>query len=390
MIAPRASLDRRPEVLPPELLPLFDDTFVRSCDLYEAYVGRLTVDVLTAVGAWEHLRDGASADELVQRCGLQARTPFVWLLRHLVDNGALLVDEGDGGPRYRLADRPSTDDTDRLRILQEGHDPAALPSYDIAAAAAAAYPAVLRGETSGERVLLGPQTLGLWTAFFSNDNPLYAINNAVGALAATAWCPRPVGRVVEIGGGLGSAALALLGALDGAGRLDEVEQYRFTDVAPVFLRRGQRAVAGRYGESVPLAFGALDMDRDLREQGLDDGPWSLVWAVNTLHVAHDLDASLERIHALLDPGGMLLLSECVRPFADRTVYTEFVFNLLESFHSPLLHPERRPQGGFLSPEQWRAALDHAGFAEVRFLPDVTAVRELFPSFVVGAVGAVKG
>jgi hypothetical protein len=83
------------------------------------------------------------------------------------------------------------------------------------------------------------------------------------------------------------------------------------------------------------------------------------------------------------------VTECVRPRAGDTIYPEFVFNLLETFRAPVLHPAYRPNGGFLTPEQWTAALEAAGFADVRFLPDVIRIREDFPGFYVAAIGATR-
>ena len=41
---------KRASLLPPDILPLFGDAFVRSCDLYEEYVFRLTLDVFRRAG----------------------------------------------------------------------------------------------------------------------------------------------------------------------------------------------------------------------------------------------------------------------------------------------------------------------------------------------------
>jgi hypothetical protein len=72
-----------------------------------------------------------------------------------------------------------------------------------------------------------------------------------------------------------------------------------------------------------------------------------------------------------------------------TLYPEFVFNLLETFRSPRLHPSYRPNGGFLTPEQWTEALEAAGFRDVRLLPDIMRIREEFPGFCVAAIGATR-
>jgi SAM-dependent methyltransferase len=116
---------------------------------------------------------------------------------------------------------------------------------------------------------------------------------------------------------------------------------------------------------------------------------SIVYAVNTLHVAHDLAATLAEIRRALAPGGRLIMSECIRPFPEQTLYPEFVFNLLATFRAPRLHPGYRPNGGFLTPEQWTQALEAAGFADVRTLPDIARIRGEFPTFFVAAIGATR-
>jgi SAM-dependent methyltransferase len=177
--------------------------------------------------------------------------------------------------------------------------------------------------------------------------------------------------------------------LSRAGRLGDVEAYRFTELVPAFLRRGQRVLAERFAAGPPLTFAALDMNRPFAEQDVSPRSVSVVYAVNTLHVAHDLAATLHEIREALEPGGQLIVSECVRPRPGDTVYPEFVFNLLETFRAPRLHPDYRPNGGFLTPEQWTAALDAAGFRDVRVLPDIPRIRDQFPGFYVAAIGATR-
>ena len=98
---------------------------------------------------------------------------------------------------------------------------------------------------------------------------------------------------------------------------------------------------------------------------------------------------LAQIRRALEPGGQLVVSECVRPWPDDTLYPELVFNLLQTFRSPRLHPGYRPNGGFLTPEQWTGALEAAGFRDVRLLPDVTRIREAFSGFHLAAIGATR-
>ena len=264
-------------------------------------------------------------------------------------------------------------------------------SYEIARVAARGYPDFLKGKLTGETVLFAPEPLGLWFDYFSNRNGLYVVNNIVGACAAADRLPGGGGlRILELGGGLGSAALALLERLEETGRLRDIDRYQFTELQPGFLRRGQRALADRFGGAAFLAGSRLDMNRPFGEQGVADGTVSLVYAVNTLHVARDLAFTLGEIRRALAPGGVVVISECIRPFPGLAIYAEFVFNLTETFRAPVFDPRFRPNGGFLTPEQWAAAFVAAGFTDVRFVPDIVKIREKYPTFFVAAVGAARG
>ncbi len=353
--------DRRAELLPPELLPLFDDRFVRSCDLVEEYVRALAGGVVR-----DAERTGAGGARVAP--GMERAAD--WLVR---------AARGEAGA-------PPPREPSEIAAEQEAHDPSALPTYRIAAAAAAAWPAVLRGELRGDAALFSPENAALWPDYFSNDNPLYAINNRVGALAAERWAPAGPLRILELGGGLGSASLALLDALEAAGRLGDVAEYRFTELAPPFLRRAQRTLGARR-PGFPFAYARADIDAPLAGQGIAPESADLAWAVNTVHVAKDLAATLAELRAVLRPGGLLLLGECLRPFPGMPVYPEFVFLLLDPFRSPRLDPELRPEPGFLTPEAWQASLRGAGFVEPLVFPDVARIRDVYPAFFVGALGA---
>jgi len=167
------------------------------------------------------------------------------------------------------------------------------------------------------------------------------------------------------------------------------------DISPV--RNGQPPVTlfsglhgyTRFPAAPPLTFGALDMNRPFEEQGVPAGSVTVVYAVNTLHVAHDLAFTLAEIFRALAPGGQLIASECVRPWPGQPVYAEFIFNLMATFRAPRLHLPWRPNGGFLTADQWTAAVEAAGFTSVRLLPDALELRKHFSNIYVAAVGATR-
>ena len=369
----------RAALIPAEILPLFDDAFARSCDLIEEYVARLAAAAFRSTGLADACAEPATVAEAIARAGLVpsvARVPAAWLMATLAARGWLDVSGTGDSARFRAARPLPTLDPEEILAAQAANDGRCLPSYRIAAMAAARYPAVLRGELTGEQALFDAEGMVAWSKYFSNGNPLYAISNAIGAVAAAqALAARP-GPVLEVGGGLGSGAEALLERLAPA-----APPYRFTEISPLFMRRAERTLRARFAGH-RLEFGALDIDRAF---DVAPGTHALVYGVNVLHVARDLGATLAEIRTALAPGGALVIAECVRPFAGRPVYVELAFNLLASFRDPVLVPGWRPNGGFLTPEQWTEALAANGFEQVTVYPDVGAIRRAFPQFVVAAI-----
>ena len=375
------------QMVPPALVPLFDRRFTRSHMLFDEYVFRLVVRVFASAGLEAAVVDWVHAEDVIARARLDPRcsvVPVDWMLRHLAAHGVLAR---NGSGKFRAERALPALDPEPVLTEQRRHDAACLPSYALADAATRDYPAFLRGERSGEDILLAPTRLPLWVGYFSNDNLLYAVNNRVGAIALEAWMSREASTILELGGGLGSGASAALERLAGAGRLAGLRSYRFTELVPAFLRRGQRLLQQQFADAGFLTFAALDMNRAFAEQGVAPASVSVVYAVNTLHVAHDLGFTLGEVRRALEPGGQLIVSECIRPWAGQTVYPEFVFNLLETFRAPKLDAAYRPNGGFLTPEQWTAALTVAGFIDIGVLPDIARLRHVFSSFYVTAIGA---
>lgn len=239
------------------------------------------------------------------------------------------------------------------------------------------------GESSGDEILFGPEQLPLWLKYFSNDNPLYAINNTIGAEALSRLAPADGGpfEILEIGGGCGSAAEQALRQL-GSG----ITRYRFTEVAETFARHGERAARAAAAPSTVIESARLDMTVPWVAQGVEPGTFDVVYAVNCFHVAPDLDAVVAEAATALKPGGTVVVSECLRPTElARPIHAELIFDFLDSFTDVITDPVRRPTHGFLTPAAWRATFEAAGLGDVTVLPDVDAIARQYPDFVVGAI-----
>jgi SAM-dependent methyltransferase len=381
------------QALPPPLRPLFGATFLRSWDLYDEFVYRLTLRVFQDAGLEAATREPGRTADVAARAGLdpaQALIPLDWILQQLATRQILETErDGEGirwhrnpGPLPTLAPGP-------IREEQAGLDPSWLPSYTLAETVAQGYVRFLRGEITGEEILFSAARFRLWIEYFSNANGLYAVNNRVGAIAVAEWLPRTGAAILELGGGLASGACALLERLEATGRLGALRAYHFTELVPAFLRRGQQALQARFPDLPGLTFAPLDMNRPFEPQGVAPDSQSVVFAVNTLHVARDLDFTLGEIRRALEPGGRLIFSECVRMQPGQPLNAEFIFNLMATFRSRRPDTPGQPPGGFLLPGQWQALLEGAGFTEIRFLPDVPSFRERFPRFHAAAIGATR-
>lgn len=367
---------------------LFGATLYRGIHWAEAYVDQLSLTVLTQLGAEPLLAEPVSAGSLGAALGLAASgvPPLAWLLDRLTRTGWLSVTATDDRRYWREDGWPLPA---AAALASEGLtlDPGHRATIAILAAAAAAYPSILRGEASGEDALLGAPSVGLWLDYFDNANPLYAANNRVAAVvAAAALADKPRFSIVELGAGAASGTEALIEELARRDLLDRLDRYLVTEPSAFFRRRGERRLKAR-DRSLPLRFGALDMDKPWAEQGIEGACFDLVYGINVLHVATDLAFSLREARAHLAAGGVLIAGECLRPFPDFPVYIEFVFQLLSSFRRVATDPQWRPRPGFLTPEEWQRSLARAGFDPVDIRPDHHQTREIFPNLFIAAVCA---
>lgn len=369
---------------------LFSDRIYEACELVELYVLAVSVDVARELEIAPPLgRRALSAEELLAERGFAAAflPALRWLLARLAD-ASLLFTKGEGRARtYWLKSPLEAQARALLRAALLANDPQHSPTLNLLDAAATTYPKVARGEATGADALFGLGQVALWCEYFHNSNPMYAVNNRLAAIAAAGrFTPATHPRVLEIGAGAGSATEALLSEF-AAGSIT-AESHRVTEPSQFFRRRAERALRAAY-PSAALTFGGLDIDQPWREQGIEPGSLNLVYGVNVLHVARDLQFSLRQARTALAPGGWLVIGEAMRPRSGQAMWAEFVFELLDGFTRVETDPELRPTAGFLQPSTWSKALAHAGFEDVAIEPDVAAIHEVYPRFYTGAVGGQR-
>lgn len=366
---------------------LFCDRLYQSIEVLDNYSIDLAISIVGQLKLLDELREWRPPHELAQRCGLQSEfAPAIeWLLRRLVAAGG--IEQESDAARFRFKKPLGPAKLAQLRKMAIAIDSTNATTLDLLDHAASIYPAVARGEQNAEEALFGPNGIGLWLAYFSNQNLTYAVNNWVGAIAA-ARCleDRSELRILEVGAGGGSATEILLQWLTERGLASRIQRYVVTEPNAFFRRRAQRELTKHY-PNLPLAWSALDINQPWASQGISDGEFDLVYGVNVLHVAKDLLFSLAQARSCLSDNGCLVIGECIRPFPDQVIYPELIFQLLSSYRDVILDPVFRPNAGFLTPGEWRSGFERAGFEQIELEPDIEHIRDFYSHFVTGAIRA---
>jgi SAM-dependent methyltransferase len=224
------------------------------------------------------------------------------------------------------------------------------------------YPNFFKGLKKGFEILFAADKMALWNGYFSNENSGYSVYNSLGTLGVLKWTAgRNDMKLLEVGAGTGGASTSLIAKLKEKKLLSRIGEYIFSDISPVFLRMGNRAIMAIVDDDFKYSLKRVDFDKSLVEQGLKENEIDVVYGVNALHVAKNLVTALKNIYRILKPGGLIILSECCRPDEHYLLSQEVIFNLLDNYVDVDLDNHLRPIPGFLDYRHWRSNLEAAGF-----------------------------
>jgi long-chain acyl-CoA synthetase len=195
-------------------------------------------------------------------------------------------------------------------------------------AVADAWPAIARGDLSGE--MLFEHHPGLWQRLM-NEWPMGHYADMVAQ--ALAGLGRGLGNVVELGAGTGATTRR---------------------IRPIIERQGGHLTATDLGYGPARA---VDFERRLLPQ---IGRADVVVATNALHCAQDPLMTLRWIRELVSPAGLVMLGEgAPDPEPGVPWALDLIFGACRGWHD---------RGGFRSPEFWLRATREAGFEDVRRIP----------------------
>jgi acyl transferase domain-containing protein/NADPH:quinone reductase-like Zn-dependent oxidoreductase/acyl carrier protein len=262
---------------------------------------------------------------------------------------------GGLGPRQlRWAAPPADLDALHAKLVWRGNAFAAHAALTVLAGTH--LPELLAGRETAADLLSGGGA-DLLEQFHRAGPLCAAANRAVRAVAegiVRRWpADRPL-RVLEVGAGTGGTTGALLPVLPA-----DRTRYTATDAdESVVTRLRQRFSAPDHAASELVECAVLDIDRPPAEQGVAEGAFDLVVAVNVLHLSADVTAALDHARSLLAPGGLLLAAEPHRLGALLPV-----FGLLTDFWR-FTDRDVRPDSPLLPREQWSGLLVDAGFTAI--------------------------
>ncbi|MEM9177322.1 MAG: SDR family NAD(P)-dependent oxidoreductase, partial [Myxococcota bacterium] len=230
----------------------------------------------------------------------------------------------------------------------------------------ASLAAVLRGEVAPLSLLFPGGDGAAVEALYGRSVGARLMNEQVAAAFARLRARGPTAerplRVLEVGAGTGATTSFLYDQLDGV-------DYTMSDVAPLLVERARE----RFGDADSIRFERFDVTEAPEAQGFAVGSFDVVVAANVLHATPELRTTLERVGALLAPGGSLLLLESTRAVP----WLDLIFGLTEgwwAFEDEAL----RPDHPLLSSAQWVALLEETGFEAKALSPgdDVEAAQGL--------------
>jgi acyl transferase domain-containing protein/ubiquinone/menaquinone biosynthesis C-methylase UbiE/acyl carrier protein len=314
------------------------------------------VSAFRALGVTLTAGQRLTAEEAARTMGVKpAHRRLLGRLFRILEEDGVLRRDGDG---WTVAAAPGHIDPAALVRSLLDRFPSCSAEINLTAACAPSLAQVLTGRVDPLQVLFPRGDFSAAAAVYEHAPALRVFNTLLAeriADAVAAAPPQSTLRVLEIGGGTGSATSYVLPRL-GAGRTE----YTFSDVSAAFLPRAQE----KFARFDFVKYQVLDVEEDPARQGFKAGSFDIVVAANVVHATRDIRETLGKIRTLLAPGGLLFLLEGTRTqrFGDLTVgYTEGWWRFADT--------DLRPDHALLTADQWKRVLQDEGFTGSETFPD---------------------
>lgn len=335
------------------------------------------IDQLCAAYAWEALQqlgwapaagEHVQATALAERLGVVEvqRSFLVRLLEILAEAGALSAT----GTDWIVADLSRAGQVARLRGALEAEQDAYGPVLSLLDRCGSLLGDVLRGSADSRTVLTSEGAVTEIARLYG-ESPFRdphnirlgrSLDDVVGALP-----PNRTIRVLEVGGGSGGAAAAILGRLP-----RHRTEYVFTDVSDQALAQAR----SRFAEYPFVDYARLDLDADPVAQGFPPHSFDVVVAADVLHFSTDLRQALTNISSLLSSEGLLVALEHTGEWR----LFDILYGPLRDWREfPAADP--RSSRAWLPEREWMTLLTECGFETPAAVRDRSAGSERAPAIL---------
>ncbi|KAJ5142438.1 Acyl transferase/acyl hydrolase/lysophospholipase [Penicillium bovifimosum] len=220
--------------------------------------------------------------------------------------------------------------------------------------------AVIRGEMNLLEILMRDNMLA---EFYAKTLGIDTYLDAIAQTARQISHRYPHLNVLEIGAGAGATSERVLRAMGSS-----FTSYTYTDIVDSMFDDARE----RFGEyQSRMVFKLLDIEKDTREQGYEDGAFDLIIAPLALYATRKLEGTLANVRRLLKPGGYLAMLEVTDPDVMRF---GLVLGGLPGWW--LGYEEGRTLSPCVSEEKWEGIMQKAGFSGLDALVPSSTVSHL--------------
>ncbi len=357
-----------------------DKTFISSLfhsnyyNLYHAidiYVAKVAINILRKMNALSFLsEDFRTVDQISGKFGFKKQSvPLLhWMLDYLEQMGHVQRKQS----AYRIVqntfDTDTKKDIDKIMQLEPSSD----SFIDMIDRIMGQIDDFFYGKKDGSDILFAdPELSDLWNKYFNNYFYGYAVLNFSVAHGILKWFSQTNGKkMLEIGSGTSGASSKVFSMLRDNNLLDSMDNITLTDVFPALLDVGASNIRRNVSNPPDFSQKILDVNKSLDEQGFQEPLWDIIYGINVMHVARDLEYSLGELYNHLDDNGILVIAETIRPSDNKALHQEFMANLLEGYYNVKCDIQHRPIHGFLTKGQWISFFQKAGFRNIEFITEL--------------------
>ncbi len=345
--------------------------------LTDNYLVSLMIDILNRNGIDKLLDKNTSITDIINKFGFcdKAYNSLRWILERLKFSEYVESTELNDNVLYKFTGKKIDFDAESIYRNSVEKEPDCKSAFDILKLMASNYDEFLRGTKTGVEIVFSPENIHIMNEYYDRSL-FYNANNTMGAKVLNHEIDiRNNPYILELGGGMGGGTKRFLTMRKDEKKPINCFKYHFTDVANKMIRNIKKTLEVMTDDVSVFEFGKFDFNKSIEEVGAVPNTYDIIWAVNAIHVAYDLEYTLKEIYKILKPGGVLLIAETVRPTKGPMIQQEFVINTLDDYWNVKLDADYRPNYGFITWDKWVKALEKAGYDIIETVPDMRTVEK---------------